>query len=720
MIRFGAFDAVHPNGIVALGDGKAIFGIRFITRDTETGELVSGRELDLWNLPLSPIGDSESFSVEWKVGGKKARLAWQITAQRELYARVSCDGGLRVFLECYVPWRRRLEGEWVNYGRQSDRVFTGEYVSPFRHPKINALRLITSRPPLSAAGYNDTAAEYRAMKEEGRAANVAPGEIWCDMGIWWQYGIALEGEFSFLLTLGAARGFLPLPTEEEADRLLLAAEKRAARKEKKPHLSGRGLYRPLCEALTSALHYNTVYQYNYGKRYVITDRTWTRDDTGFGILFNWDTYLSSLAAAWCDPLLAKENMLAAYATQLPDGRIPLHTRAVDGAAEPPITAGRCQHIVHGLTLWQVYLHTKDKKWLRECYEKCKRVHAWWHTHRDPLGLSLFTFGYDPEEEMGILGAHTQPYVGKAQYAYFETYDDSPQWTTGDYFRSTKGLSDVKDADCRDEAKYNEKTHTANIYTLERSCLFALECLYLEKAARELGEEEDARRFLAEYERVKEAVNGRMWNEEAGCYYNLHFDGTLSSVQTPDCFLPIAAGIADEERTKRLLSLLTDEGKFWGEYPAPSVSRDHPAFPMQKYWRGSIWPPMVLWTYYALRESAPSETRWEFAERVGRMLAREWEEKGFIPENYSAITGRCSGAAHYNWGVLMAIPLLCETVEVAHDRITFGNPHAPVGSAVENIPLDGHLYSVFVTEEGTAVLRDGILLAEGRGHVTVLR
>ena len=31
MIRFGAFDAVHPNGIVALGDGKAIFGIRLIT-----------------------------------------------------------------------------------------------------------------------------------------------------------------------------------------------------------------------------------------------------------------------------------------------------------------------------------------------------------------------------------------------------------------------------------------------------------------------------------------------------------------------------------------------------------------------------------------------------------------------------------------------------------------------------------------------------------------
>ena len=243
---------------------------------------------------------------------------------------------------------------------------------------------------------------------------------------------------------------------------------------------------------------------------------------------------------------------------------------------------------------------------------------------------------------------------------------------------------------------------------------------MEKAARELGEEADARRFHAEYERVKEAVNSRMWDEEAGCYSNLRFDGTLSPVQTPDCFLPIAAKIADGERTKRLLSLLTDERKFWGEYPAPSVARDHPAFPMQKYWRGSIWPPMVLWTYYALREGASEDVRWEFAERVGKMLAREWEEHGFTPENYSAITGRCSGATHYNWGVLMAIPLLCETVEVEGGRITFGNPHAPLGSAVENIPIDGHLYSVFVTEGGTSVTRDGIPLAEGRGRVTVLR
>lgn len=43
---------------------------------------------------------------------------------------------------------------------------------------------------------------------------------------------------------------------------------------------------------------------------------------------------------------------------------------------------------------------------------------------------MLGFGYDPEAEMGVLGASVQPYVSKAQYAYFETYDDSPQWTSG--------------------------------------------------------------------------------------------------------------------------------------------------------------------------------------------------------------------------------------------------------------------------------------------------
>ena len=101
-----------------------------------------------------------------------------------------------------------------------------------------------------------------------------------------------------------------------------------------------------------------MYKAHTGRRYIMVDRGWTRCEEGWGIQFNWDTFLSSWSASWVSPELAKENMLSGYDAQLPDGKIPLHIRpGKERHAEPPITAGRSQHIVQGLTLWNTYRHT---------------------------------------------------------------------------------------------------------------------------------------------------------------------------------------------------------------------------------------------------------------------------------------------------------------------------------------------------------------------------
>ncbi len=729
-IRFGAFDAVYPNGIVALGDKHSVFGVRLLTQDIETGELFYGRTIDLKTLHTSSVRSSVEFRTEWTVNGKRAVFNWCVYDNKNLYARVDFDQGLRIIAELYVPWQRRLDREWVNYSRQGERIFTGEHISPFVKSQYNAVRMVTNRAPDSCAGYNSTESEYEQLKKSGKIVNVALGNIWNDMGLWWQFGLAFEEGFSFLLSLGNARDFLSDLDESELDAEFLSAEKKCLEYERridKSSMSGKVSYAPVCEALRSALYFNTLYHYPSGNRYIITDRSWSKKDDDWGVIFNWDTFLSSMAASWFDHSLAKENMRCAYCMQLPDGRIPLFSRADDQRSEPQITAGRCQHIVHGLTLWTVYLHTKDKVWLKECYGKCKKVHEWWFSpredgtpHRDPLGLGLLTFGYDPEKEMGILGSRTQPYVGKAQYAYFETYDDSPQWTTGEFFVSTAGKASLFEGECNDEATYDAEKHTATIYTLERSCLYALECLNLEKAALELGYEDDASRYRNQYERMKKTVNEKMWDDETGCYYNLRFDGTLSRVQTPDCFLPIAAGIADERQTSALMSILTDTDKFWGEFLIPSVSKDHPAYPQQKYWRGNVWPPMVYWTYLSLKRAGSAELRWEFAEKVGKMLSREWEENGYYPENFSCITGRINGYAHYNWGVLMGLPMIEEMIDVKESVIIFGNELAPVGSEICGVPFDGHIYGVRITEAGTEVQRDGKRIALSRGRVEIPR
>ena len=103
-----------------------------------------------------------------------------------------------------------------------------------------------------------------------------------------------------------------------------------------------------------------------------------------------------------------------------------------------------------------------------------------------------------------------------------------------------------------------------------------------------------------------------------------------------------------------------------------------------------------------------------------MLAREWSENGFTPENYNGYTGRCSGAPHYNWGVLMGLPLLEELVTFTEDRVIFGNPLAPDGTELSDIPVDGRYFSLTIADGVTTVSCDGTCLAQGRGSVEIKR
>ncbi len=725
-MKYGAYDPLYPNGIVTISGQKEIFGIRFLAADRNNHLLIDQKALDFDSIRIKPNKIDQNYDITWMLNGKRIHFSWRRISEKTVYGQVEFDDGLEILAEMYIPWEDRLDREWPNFTRQGKRVFAGELVSPYHTYENNAVLFCTDKEPDGAIGYNQRAAQLNSFQKNGRLESVARGTIWGDMGISWYFGAHYIEGFSFVIQNGSAESFLKTLNENSFDRLLEIGKTEI--KKEPTSLTGNGIAGQIGEAISSMLPYNTIYKAFTGRRYIMVDRPWARAADDWGIQFNWDTFLSSWSASWVDPELAKENMLSGYDAQLPDGRIPLHIRSgKERHAEPPITAGRAQHIVQGLSLWMTYLHTGDKQWARVCYEGAKKANAWWfkdrgdgQPYRDPLNWGLLGFGYDPEAEMGILGVRKQPYVGKAQYAYFETYDDSPQWTSGEYFKSVSNLEAVTEENVEDEAKYVEGYHTANIYTLERCCLYAADCECLSKMAKVLGYAEDAASFDLKYKRMAENINTHMWCEEDGCYYNLKFDGSFSKKQSPDCFMPLMTGLVPEERKQRLLTILKDETKFWGEYMIPSIAKDDPAFPDQKYWRGQIWPTQTLWTYLSLKRANEQKLAWELAQKAGRMLAREWEENGFAPENYNAYTGRCGGATHYNWGVLMGMILFEELIELREDKILFGNSFAEDGTEVSNVPIDGYLYGMKIKDGKTFVYRDGWKFAENDGVVEISR
>ena len=100
------------------------------------------------------------------------------------------------------------------------------------------------------------------------------------------------------------------------------------------------------------------------------------------------------------------------------------------------------------------------------------------------------------------------------------------------------------------------------------------------------------------------------------------------------------------------------------YPLPSVSADDPAFPKQRYWKGAVWPPLNYLVWLGLREAGFSGEAKDLAESSLRLFLGEWNRKGWVCENYSALTGTCddsrlSSDPFHSWGGLLALPAFAE-------------------------------------------------------------
>ena len=102
--------------------------------------------------------------------------------------------------------------------------------------------------------------------------------------------------------------------------------------------------------------------------------------------------------------------------------------------------------------------------------------------------------------------------------------------------------------------------------------------------------------------------------------------------------------------------------FWG---LPSISADDPAFPALGYWRGFVWGPMAMLTYWGLDEyrSVPSaaQARKSLTVQMNAMMLKQWNDHGFICENYGPHknTSRCTGQSFYHWGALTGFLSLVE-------------------------------------------------------------
>ena len=447
-------------------------------------------------------------------------------------------------------------------------------------------------------------------------------------------------------------------------------------------LRGTGILADVPEAIIKGVVWNTIYEPIKNRICTPVARTWcTANGHSFGsyVLFEWDTFFVGILSAMQDKELARFQIESILQEITPGGFVP------NLGSQRYSSVDRSQPPVGAYCVLKLYSQFLDPELLRSSYEKLLVWNRWWMPHRDGNGDGLLEWGSDPDP----LNPSTPGRCDLQAAMYESGLDNSPMY---------------------DGVVFNENNHTMELADVGLNALYALDCWALATIAEILGKTDESRVLVAEYERVKKLINERMWDEDAGIYKNLSWNGDLSPRLSPCNFYPMLAGIPDPARAKRMVDdHLMNPKEFWGEFVIPSISRNDPAFPDNDYWRGRIWGPMNFLVAEGLKRNGFYDCAYEFASRSLNLFMGEWRAENHIHENYNAVSGdgddRKNADALYTWGALLGQISVGELVEAqAWGGWRFGNlseDHA----GIQQFPLGASLCTVQTGPAGLSVHLD---------------
>jgi putative isomerase len=107
------------------------------------------------------------------------------------------------------------------------------------------------------------------------------------------------------------------------------------------------------------------------------------------------------------------------------------------------------------------------------------------------------------------------------------------------------------------------------------------------------------------------------------------------------------------------SLLLQNQRLGGYPGLPSIARNHPDFVKQRYWKGSVWPPLNYLVFKGLIKQNRLKEAQILADQSFSLFMNEYKRAKVICENYSGMNGRCddplvNSEPYYFWGGLLAL------------------------------------------------------------------
>lgn len=435
----------------------------------------------------------------------------------------------------------------------------------------------------------------------------------------------------FALPLHAATGIStgkPRPLREIEEIVTAGREKYAAQAET---FAGNS---EIYEAIRTAVAWNTIYEPTENRVFSPVNRNWSTGAGGY-VLCLWDNFLVSMLAAVDNRNLAYANAMEMLKTGTPKGFVP---QCAMGSGR--VTHDRSMLPVGGITIRALYEKFGDIWFIEETFDRLLAWNRWWTTARFLDGYMCW--GSEPFEPcIGLDSEYKQP--NTLQGARYEScLDNSPMY---------------------DDVIFDEEKHLMLLADVGLMSMYAADCDALAKMAVDLGRPAEEKELRKRYDEVVAKLQ-TLWHDETGMFLNKNLEtGDFNKTLTPTHFYPLIAKAATPEQARRMVDEhFFNDKEFFGDWILPSVSRNHPAFPENYYWRGRVWAPMNWLVYQGLCNYELPKARAALAERSSALLLKEWSENHHVHENYSSIDGQgCDSRSHplYHWGGLLGLVALKE-------------------------------------------------------------
>lgn len=324
-------------------------------------------------------------------------------------------------------------------------------------------------------------------------------------------------------------------------------------------------------------------------------------------LWLWDNALHSLAFRHIDADLARNQIRAMLAHQLPSGMLPdaIYDEGVVSTLNHPIVGEVTKPPILAWAALKLHETDPDLSFLEEIYIPLLRLNAWWFTMNDDDGDGLAQYNHP----------------------YSSGLDDSPLWDYG---------MPVESPDL-------------NTYLCVQMGSLAM-------IAGLLGLENEGAMWRRRATALVQRMIEHFWDEEAGIFWALK-DNQPVRVLTPFNLYPLWTGQLPDHINQRLIAHLTNPEEFWGDYVIPTVARNDPHYNAEQMWRGPVWANVNYFFIEALKQIGQVNLADDLRQRTLDLVMSH----NTIYEYYNSLNGEApsSAADIFGWTAAVFIDLAIE-------------------------------------------------------------